>query len=98
MSRYNRYHPAALKLLALAQERVRLESRDVCTVADLVDGCILSNDPLFCEVFSRNNLTINSPKLEEILQKIESSLGDTPIQNEWQVFAENTRSLEQKSP
>ncbi len=37
-------------------------------------------------------------QLEEMLQKIGSSLGNAPIQDEWQVFAENTRSLEQKSP
>ncbi len=37
-------------------------------------------------------------EIEEMLQKIESGLRDAPIQEEWQSFAENTRSLNPKPP
>lgn len=43
---------------------------------------------------------IESPRdqLEEMLQKIEGALGDAPLQDEWQAFAERTLAITEKSP
>ena len=41
---------------------------------------------------------VPSAQLEEMLQHIEGALGDAPLQEEWQAFAERTRAIKEKSP